>query len=247
LKKHHLIILSTLLFESLLNLQIKVKMIYTAILAGGTGTRLGIETPKQFLPLGNKTILRYTTEKFFKISDIIIIAVPNDRIKFTEDIFSDTDFIKVISGGETRFESLERIIKSADFHKGDIIITHDAARPFVSERLIEETAMAAAEFGAATAAFASSDTVAFAENGFIKSVPQRNAVLCVQTPQAFDAVSLFEITKSLSDCEKNSLTDASGIFTAKGFFVRCVQGEKTNFKITDKFDYDIALNWLDSF
>jgi 2-C-methyl-D-erythritol 4-phosphate cytidylyltransferase len=217
--------------------------IYTAILAGGVGTRLGAEIPKQFLELDGKTILRYTAEKFFKISDHIVIAVPEDYKKKAEDIFSDKDNVKVISGGANRFESLNKILNSAEFQKGDIIITHDAARPFVSEKLINETIIFAKEYGASTAAIFSADTVAFAEDGFLKSVPPRNSVMCVQTPQSFNAVLLKEIINLLTDNEKNSLTDAAGIFTAKGYNVRYGLGEKTNFKITDLFDYKVAIDY----
>lgn len=122
-------------------------MIYAGILAGGIGSRMGnVPLPKQFLSLQGKPIIIHTVEKFlmYKDFDEIIIATPQKWINYMHDLLNnyrlDDKKIKVIQGGDDRNHTIMNIIESIEQHKKlndeDIIVTHDAVRPFLTNRII---------------------------------------------------------------------------------------------------------------
>ncbi len=117
--------------------------IYAVILAGGHGTRAGSETPKQFLNINGKPVIIHTLNKFTRMhSQIkgIIIAVPEEYTEYTNKLikeFAIQKVIKIIKGGETRQGSSYNALTCMDFNDNDILIFHDAARPFVEPEAIE--------------------------------------------------------------------------------------------------------------
>ena len=116
-------------------------MIFAVIAAGGIGSRMGAEKPKQYIKIGGKTIIEHTALKFSdnKNIDKVIVLCPADWVDYTKDIFDDTDVI-VISGGETRNETLMRAIDYIEENYGlddkTYLVTHDAVRPFVTDEII---------------------------------------------------------------------------------------------------------------
>ena len=136
-------------------------MIYAGILAGGTGTRMGIQDmPKQFLTLGQKPIIMHTVEKFLFVPeiDIVYVAVHPNWMTYFEDLLqkyvpTQKEKIRVVSGGKDRNDSIMNIIQDIQEKPGetkdDILITHDAVRPFVSYRMIQENIAAMKEFDVA--------------------------------------------------------------------------------------------------
>ena len=125
-------------------------MIYAGILAGGTGSRMGItDMPKQFLDLGGRPILIHTVEKFLLVHEIqkIVLGIHPDWVTYTEDLVdkylsSYKDRILVVEGGSDRNSTIENIILAIDelqpLTEEDIIVTHDSVRPFVSLKTIQE-------------------------------------------------------------------------------------------------------------
>ena len=123
-------------------------MIYAQILAAGKGTRMGnVNMPKQFLSIKNKPILIHTIEKFILIEDFhkIIISCPELWIEHTRDIiekYVDDDRIEIVAGGKERNDTLINSIHFIEENYGlnddDVIISHDAVRPFVTRRIIKE-------------------------------------------------------------------------------------------------------------
>jgi len=227
-------------------------MIFAAILAGGIGSRMGgTDTPKQFLPLGNKPVIIHTIEKFVINSKIdkIIVLTPSNFINHTnhliEEFIGKNDDIVVIEGGETRNDTLLNSINYIKDNFGiddeSIILTHDSVRPFVTHRIIEDNIEAAERYGACDTVIPATDTIVESINAkTIESIPVRDYYYQGQTPQSFNVKKLFNLINSLTEEESNILTDACKIFTLKDEAVYLVEGEVTNIKITYPYDLKLA-------
>ena len=226
-------------------------MIYAAVLAGGTGSRMGADRPKQFLEFAGRPVIVHTTEKFLRHEEIdrVIVITPADWCSYTEDLlagcFGRDGRIIVAAGGETRNETLMNafavIEQEGDLDEDTIIVTHDAVRPFVTERMISDNIRAAQETGACETAFPATDTIVETDDGkMVANVPDRSRLWMVQTPQSFRAKKLRELYLSLTEEEKSVLTDAARIYIMKGEPVSIVRGDSTNIKITYPGDIQIA-------
>lgn len=227
-------------------------MIFAAILAGGIGSRMGgMDTPKQFLTLGNKPVIIHTIEKFVinKNIDKTIVIIPKKFINHTNDLIKEyigeNEDIIVIKGGETRNDTIMNSIKYIEENFGiddeSIIITHDSVRPFVTHRIINDNIDAARKYGACDTVVPATDTIVESVNGeTIESIPVRDYYYQGQTPQSFNIKKLFNLINSLTEAETNILTDACKIFTLKEEDVHLVKGEQTNIKITYPYDLKLA-------
>lgn len=228
------------------------KKIFGVILAGGKGSRMGnVEKPKQFMELGGKPILVHTVEKFVIQPgfDEIIVLSPKQWLNHTQDILRKyipgVDKIRVIAGGDTRNETIMNAIDYIEKQFGltdeTIIVTHDSVRPFISHRILEENIQAAMEYGACDTVVPATDTIVCSENGeIISDIPDRSQMYQGQTPQSFKAKKLKELYESLSDKEKEILTDACKIMVLKGEKVQLIEGEVCNIKITYPYDMKVA-------
>jgi len=226
-------------------------MIYAGILAGGIGSRMGATgMPKQFLSVAGKPIILHTIEKFLMCSriDHIYVAVVGDYMSHMTDILhkeiGDSDRITVVEGGADRNESIVSVIsaiRSRDSDPDSILITHDAVRPFISARIIDENIDAAIEYGATDTVIPATDTIIRSFDGKkINEIPVRSELYHGQTPQTF-RIGWFEHDyNALSSEEKKILTDACKIFTLAGRSVRIVSGDSYNMKITTPFDLRLA-------
>lgn len=221
-------------------------MIYAVIAAGGIGSRMGSEMPKQYIKIGGKEIIRYTAEKFAKINriDKVIILCPEDWVNFTRELFKDEKII-ALCGGATRNETLMKAIDFIEESYGltddTVIITHDAVRPFVTAEIIENNIDAVLKYGASGTAIPATDTIFESQNSCtISSIPDRSKLYQAQTPQCFKAKKLREIYMSLSLKEKEILTDACKIYTISGYDVHMVKGDVSNIKITYPYDLIVA-------
>lgn len=224
-------------------------MIITGIVAGGTGSRMGnTELPKQFMELGNKPLFIYTAERFLKQSDYIIIGMNHEWLKMAEFLlkkFLPAENIFLTEGGSDRNGTVKNIIAFAQeklkCKDGDIILTHDAARPFVDERIINASISAIEKCDICTAAVPATDTIAVSADGAVaEDFPDRSKMYLVQTPQTFRLGDFDEIYDSLSEDEKRTATDVCRLFMAKGRKVMLVNGSNENMKITYSRDYQMA-------
>lgn len=229
-------------------------MIYAEILAAGSGSRMGnTELPKQFLKLGSKPIIIHTIEQFLLNNKIdkILVCTSKDWVGYVEDLIKKyipaRDRIVVIEGGATRDETVmsgcDYIEKEYGVKKGDIIITHDAVRPFITQRIIEENITAMKEADAVDTCIKATDTIIETyhnDEKYIKTIPNRNYMYQGQTPQTFSLKTLITLHNSLSEEEKKNLTDACKIFALKDQKVKVVEGEVYNIKITTMFDLKLA-------
>lgn len=221
-------------------------MIYAVIAAGGIGSRMGADKPKQYIEIGGKAIILHTAEKFINNSrtDKVIVLVPEDWVDYTKEIFKDTDVI-VISGGDTRNETLMRAIDYIESTDGltedSYLLTHDAVRPFVTDDIINANINAMLTYGATGTVIPATDTIFSSDNGeVIDSIPDRSKLYQAQTPQCFGALKLRELYESLSDEEKDILTDGCKIYLLKGHDVHLVKGHVSNIKITYPHDLIVA-------
>lgn len=226
-------------------------MIYAEILAGGKGTRMGkTERPKQFLMLKNKPILIHTLEQFLKCENInkVLVCCPNEWVSYTEDLIKEylpDSNIDIVVGGSTRNETIMNGCKFIKEKYGltsdDKIITHDAVRPFVTERIINDNIKALEEAIAVDTVIPATDTIVESIDGKeISNIPNRAFMYQGQTPQSFNMEKLIDLYNSLTKEEKDILTDACKIFSIKGYKVSIVNGESYNIKITNITDLKIA-------
>ena len=218
--------------------------IFAAILAGGVGTRMqSAEKPKQFLEVGGKPIIIHTIEKFISIENFtkILVLTPADWVDYTRDLIENymgTDSgVLVLPGGADRNETLMCALAYIEEHyKVDadtILVTHDAVRPFVTERIIRENMEAAGLYGACGTAIPATDTIVQSRDGkYMHSIPDRSCMYQQQTPQSFRVTLLKETYALLNEEERKSLTDACKILVLKGVPVYMVMGDSCNIKIT---------------
>lgn len=235
-------------------------MNFAGILAGGKGTRMGkTDLPKQFLMLGEKPIIIHTLEQFIvseKI-DYIVVAVPENWINYTKDIiekYCNDTRITVIQGGKNRNETILNICnyikENFELGKDDIIITHDAVRPFITQRIIKDNIEKCKEYGATDTVVPATDTIVEAkDNTVISNIPVRDIMYQGQTPQSFKILELMDVSNKLTEEERNILTDACKIYVLKDKKVALVMGELYNMKITTMYDLKMAnlmLNYKES-
>ena len=227
-------------------------MIYAAVLAGGIGSRMqNTDLPKQFLELGDKPILLHTVEKMLMNSriDRVYIGIHPDWQTYCEDLIAKhlgkEERLTVVPGGEDRNGTIINVIAAIEREFGlgeeDIIITHDAVRPFVTQRILDDNIDAALACGACDTVVKASDTIVRSQDGdVITEIPPRDPLYQGQTPQSFNLKMLKACFEEMTDEERKILTDACKICVLKGKPVKLVQGEVLNFKITTVGDYQLA-------
>lgn len=233
-------------------------MLFGAILAGGVGSRMNIESmPKQFLPLGSKPIFMHTLEKFLLCGrfDAIYIGVHPDWVDFVEDELASAELdctsVFIVKGGSDRNDTIMNIIDGieSEFGSSDdhIIITHDSVRPFVKISTIQANIDAMKSCDACDTVIPATDTIVHSSDGkTIDSIPVRSAMFQGQTPQSFRIAALKRVFANLDNNQKQSLTDACKMFVLNGESVALVEGDVTNIKLTTIMDYKVAQAMLDS-
>lgn len=227
-------------------------MIYAGILSGGVGTRmLRADMPKQFLELGTKPIIIHTVDQFILNPriDEILVAVPAAWLSYTADLlrhyYPEDGRIRLLAGGATRNETLMRVLDEIEKCHGigedDVIISHDAIRPFVSARIIDDNIDAVLKYKAVDTVIPAYDTIVESADGKkIDHIPVRSHMYQGQTPQSFHIASLRKAYASLTEEEVAVLTDAAKIFVMKEQYVHLVEGDFSNMKITTPYDLKVA-------
>ncbi len=210
----------------------------TAIVAaGGRGLRFGGDRLKQLVPIGGKSILERSIALFTGHASVneVIVALPPELVDAPPVDISRSVRVRFVAGGPRRQDSVGAAFRavSAD---ADVVVVHDAARPFASADLIARTIAAAAETGAAVAAVRASDTVKRAGPGpFVVETLARETIYLAQTPQAFRRDVLRDALAVADDA-----TDEAALAERAGHRVQIVTGEATNIKVTTPEDLAIA-------
>jgi len=211
--------------------------------AGGAGLRLGLRTPKQFLRLGDATILATTLRHFVRHPAVraIVVAAPAAHLARAREVaraLRGGSTIEVVEGGATRQESVWRALQAAP---GDapLVLVHDAVRPFISRALIDQIRAAAAAHGAVLCALPIVETVKRVVEGVVESTLDRSTLWAVQTPQGFRAPLLREAHEK---ARRDGIvgTDDAMLVERLGHPVRVVTGLAGNVKITTPADLRAA-------
>ena len=220
------------------------------VLAGGVGARVGGAVPKQLLPLADgRTVLEHSVDAFEHadcIDEVCVVMHP-DYIATVEEMIAKNSWQKVkhvISGGKERWESSVNAIR---LYQGQLsgvemaesnILLHDAARPFVSEKIISDVCRALVEHEAVVVAVPSTDTVYEMQDGCVARIPNRSTIMRAQTPQAFRLgliAGAYEIALNSGNMQ---VTDDCGVVFnyMTNQPIHIVAGEEQNKKITFKED-----------
>lgn len=231
-----------------------IRMVYAAVLAGGIGNRMGANLPKQYLKIGGNggiPIIALTVGKFVHHPEVVhtVVLTPEAWVDYTKELLEtylpETDKYTVIPGGETRNDTLYNSISFFESHyevaDEDIILTHDAVRPFVTTRILDDNIRMAKQYGACNTVIPATDTIMVSQGGeVIESIPDRSTLYQVQTPQTFRLRKLKSLMERLTPEETKVLTDGSKIFLMNGEPCYLVQGEVYNMKITYPTDMAVA-------
>ena len=212
---------------------------FAVIVAGGKGTRMNSDIPKQFLLLKNKPVLYYTIKAFLDGCENIeiILVLPEEHIGKGREIidgYFDPSRIRIIAGGRTRFHSVQNGL--ALINEESIIFVHDGVRCLLTGDLIRKCYETALGEGNAIPALECGDSVRLlTANG--NKIVDRNKVKLIQTPQTFHSKILLPAYKI---DYKDKYTDEASVVEAFGLAINLIEGERNNIKITTPFDLRLA-------
>ncbi|MFK8254823.1 IspD/TarI family cytidylyltransferase [Leuconostoc mesenteroides] len=225
-------------------------MLYAQVMAGGLGKRMGnTERPKQFLEVADKPIVIHTIEKFTLSSEFeaIIVSTHPQWLQYMQDIVSryiSDSRVHVIDGGQERNDTVINAINFIESKFGigqdDVLVMHDAVRPFVTRQIIKNNIDASRKYKAVDTVIGATDTIVKAEDGKISEIPVRSLMYQGQTPQTVNISEFKKIFVGLSEDQKNILSDSAKVMLLGGHEVGIVDGAVGNFKITTPYDLKIA-------
>lgn len=215
------------------------------ILAGGSGSRMGGALPKQFLPLGGKTVLELAVDAFERngnIHETAIVCASEWKGK-VEEMAARNHWHKlkqILQGGKERYHSSLSAIQ-AYRNSGANLIFHDAARPLVSQRIIDDVCAALQQHQAVDVALPCTDTILKVKDGFIESVPDRNRLMRSQTPQAFRVEVIAKAYENALKDADFTTTDDCGVVLRylPEVPVFIVPGDERNLKLTTPQDLPV--------
>ena len=210
------------------------------ILAGGSGTRMGSDVPKQFIDIYGKPLIVHTIESFDVNSNIDYIAVVckkdwQEELKIWVRKFGINKLRWIVDGGETRQESIYNALTviGNKCSEDDIVIIHDGARPLISQRIIDENIVGAKEYGAVDTVIPTPDAIVNSKDDrTINNVPLRKELYIGQTPQSFKYNLIFKAHKTAISNNRIDATDDCQLILDLNEKVHFVTGDKLNFKIT---------------
>lgn len=222
------------------------------VMAAGSGSRMGSSTPKQFLDLGGKPILRRTIETFVSaVPEIRVITVlPREHISFWREYCLSSDFLcpqLLVAGGFTRFHSVRNALEKVP--DGAVVAIHDGVRPLLSQELVRNmfSKMSTGKCRALIPVLPSVDTLKLLDKAkgdlgedILKSSGEeidRSRVYCAQTPQMFRSE---DIKSAYSQAFDTSFTDDASVAARKGIPLSYCLGERYNFKLTSPEDLELA-------
>ena len=216
---------------------------YLIVVAGGKGTRMGGEMPKQFQLLCGKPIVMITLERLHAIDPTmqLILVLPAEHVELWKELCKEHSFavpLLLTNGGSTRFHSVQNGLAQVDDIDDALVGVHDGVRPFVSQRVLEDCFREAWIHGAAIPMISLQDSLRHivGVNGVTEVVP-RDRYRLVQTPQIF---KLSLLRRAYEQRFVESFTDDASVVEALGEQVVGVEGNSENIKLSTPFDIMVA-------
>ncbi|MBQ7708109.1 MAG: 2-C-methyl-D-erythritol 4-phosphate cytidylyltransferase [Lachnospiraceae bacterium] len=252
-------------------------MAVAVVLAGGSGSRMKSDVAKQYIKINDREVLYYplyTFQNNENISRIILVTRESDIEFCKKDIVAKYNFDKVsdvIAGGKERYNSVYNgIVKFTEYSKSsdddrvsdndlescdEIVLIHDGARPFVTDKMIDDAISTVKECGACTVGVPVKDTIKVVdENGFGVDTPDRKTLWQIQTPQGFKIKIIKEAYEAMFDEQKNNagtnhnITDDTMLVELyKGVRSKVIFGAYENIKITTPEDVETAKIIVENF
>ena len=208
------------------------------IVAGGNGSRMESDLPKQFILLARKPILMHTIEAFYNcnVSNIIVVLPPN-QFEFWKELCTEFSFNlphQIVAGGASRFESVQNGLVLCN--EEDLVAIHDGVRPFITAEIINNSFDVAAQKGNAVAAVRLKDSIRKVDLLGNKNV-NRDDYFLIQTPQTFKCNIIKEAYQAQDHI---NFTDDASVLEANGYAINLIPGDYKNIKITTPEDLSVA-------
>jgi 2-C-methyl-D-erythritol 4-phosphate cytidylyltransferase len=218
------------------------------VLAAGSGSRMGADRNKAYLPLAGRRMLSWSLGSIAEVSELVrtvLVIRPDDRpraIKTLDREVPDLN-VEIIDGGDSRHQSEYNALKylSPDIESGavDIVLVHDAARPLAGPGMMRSAITVARQFGGAVPGVEAHDLVTFDSEGNLSELRPKGRYIRVQTPQAFQALPLLHAYRQAAAEHFEGTDTSSSVEKFSDIEVRCFQGDSRNLKVT--FSQDLFL------
>ena len=223
---------------------------YLIVVAGGKGQRMGGTLPKQFQLLGDRPVIMVTLERLYAIDNTLkfILVLPLEYIALWDELCAKYEFklpVTVVAGGNTRFHSVQNGLSMIEGDDEALVGVHDAVRPFVSQKVLDDAFREAWINGAAIPMIDVQDSLRqiIGAAGASQAVP-RDRYRLVQTPQVF---RLSLLRNAYSQRYVEAFTDDASVVEAMGERVYAVEGNRENFKLTTPFDMMVAKTIIEAY
>ncbi len=223
---------------------------YLIVVAGGKGQRMGGALPKQFQLLGDRPVIMVTLERLHAIDNTLkfILVLPLEYIALWDELCTKYEFslpVTVVAGGNTRFHSVQNGLSMIEDSDEALVGVHDAVRPFVSQKVLDDAFREAWINGAAIPMIDIQDSVRqiIGAGGASQAVP-RDRYRLVQTPQVF---RLSLLRNAYSQRYVEAFTDDASVVEAMGERVYAVEGNRENIKLTTPFDMMVAKTIIETY
>lgn len=212
---------------------------YAIIVAGGTGTRMKGEVPKQFMLLNGKPVILYSIEAFYSYDSSIqiILVIHPDYLSLWKQLtidFNTSVPFQIVEGGKTRFDSVKNGLQLV--HDEGFVAVHDAARPAINAAFLRKLFGAASTYGSAIPVVPITDTIRIID-GDTSHQQDRTFLRAIQTPQVF---KVSELQRAYMQPYEPNFTDDGSVMESAGFPVHLAEGRRENIKITHLEDIAVA-------
>jgi 2-C-methyl-D-erythritol 4-phosphate cytidylyltransferase len=211
---------------------------YALIVAGGSGTRMGSEIPKQFLLLNTIPILMHTLRAFHQAGCELIVVLPESQIAYWKKLCDVHTFEiqhKLVLGGPTRFYSVKNGL--SEIAENSLVAIHDGVRPCISQKTIQHSFEIATAKGNAIVAVKPKDSIRVITDEHDNQSVNRDYYRLVQTPQTF---LTNEIKKAYAQATNDNFSDDASVYEAAGYSIQLIEGDYRNIKITTPEDLKLA-------
>jgi 2-C-methyl-D-erythritol 4-phosphate cytidylyltransferase/2-C-methyl-D-erythritol 2,4-cyclodiphosphate synthase len=218
-------------------------IVAAVVVAGGRGLRVGGERPKQYRELAGQPAIRPSLALLAAHRDVAVVqpVIHSDDTALFAAASAGLDLLPPVFGGATRQMSVRAGLEALETHRPDVVLVHDAARPFASSALVERAIAAARRSGAAIPAIPVADTVKTVDMaGTVTGTIARDALRIVQTPQAFNFATLIDAHRRALAAGRDDFTDDAALAEWAGHKVATFEGEVANIKLTTAEDFQRA-------